>query len=101
MPIRGDLRATDARARIPGCSVAVELWTRLADWEAQSRSGLLKQRDLDADRLLIVLAETRANRHALRQAGPAALASFPISARAALRALADGRDPGGNAVVLL
>src|SRR5699024_10756205 len=101
VPIRGDLRAADARARIPDCSVAVELWTRLADWEAQSRGALLKQRDLEADRLLVVLRDTRTNREALRLAGSAALASFPVAPRAAQRALAEGRDPGGNAVIFL
>jgi len=101
VPIRGDLRAADARARIQGCSVAVELWTRLADWEAQSRAALLKQRDLEAHRLLVVLRDTRTNREALRIAGPAGLASFPVAPRAALRALAEGRDPGGNAVIFL
>jgi transcriptional regulator with XRE-family HTH domain len=101
MPIAGDLRAADALATRPGCRVLVELWTRLADWQAQSRSALLKQRDLGTDRLVIVLKATRANREAPRQAGPAALASFPIGPRALLRALAEGRDPGGNGVVLL
>ncbi len=51
MPIPGDLRAGDATATIPGCVVLCELWTRLADWQAQTRSALLKQRDLRADRL--------------------------------------------------
>ena len=101
MPIAGDLRAADARATIPGCSVVFELWTRLASWEAQSRGALLKQRDLGADRLVIVLLGSRANREALRQAGPAALASFPLATRSVLRALADGRDPGASGIVLL
>ena len=69
MPIPGDLRAGDATATIPGCVVLCELWTRLADWQAQSRSALLKQRDLRADRLIVVLKGTRANREALRLAG--------------------------------
>lgn len=101
MPIAGDLRAADARATLSGCSVAVELWTRLADWQLQSRSALLKQRDLGADRLVVVLRDTHANRDALRQAGPDALASFPGSPRTILRALAEGRDPGANAVLFL
>lgn len=101
MPIAGDLRAADARATLRGCTVMFELWTRLASWEAQSRAAQLKQRDLKSDRLVIVLLGSRANREALRQAGPAALASFPLATRGVLRALAEGRDPGANGIVLL
>ncbi len=101
MPQPGDLRAADARLSISGCVIACELWTRLADWQAQSRSALLKHRDLGSDRLLVVLRETRANRAAVRLADPASLATFPVPARAALRALAEGRDPGGNAILFL
>jgi transcriptional regulator with XRE-family HTH domain len=101
IPIAGDLRAADAVATIPGCSVLVELWTRLADWQAQSRAALLKQRDLGAQRLLIVLKATHANREAVRQAGSAARASLPLGSREILRALADGRDPGDNGILFL
>lgn len=101
MPIPGDLRAADARATVPGCTITFELWTRLADVQAQTRAALLKARDLHADRSVIVIAATRANRHALRAADPAGLASFPLGTRAVLRALAAGRDLGGNGIVLL
>ena len=97
MPIPGDLRAGDATATIRGCVVLCELWTRLADWQAQTRSALLKQRDLRADRLIVVLKGTRANREALRLAGSSARASFPLESRDLLRAFADGRDPGPTA----
>jgi transcriptional regulator with XRE-family HTH domain len=101
MPIAGDLRAGDAVSRIPGCSILWELWTRLADVQAQTRGALLTQRDLQADRLVLVLKATRANREALRQADPRSLASFSRGSRPVLRALRDGRDPGGNGIVLL
>ena len=101
MPIPGDLRAADCTATIPGCSVAFELWTRLADAQAQSRAAQLKGRDLNADRVILVLKATRANREALRQAGPDALASFPMRSRDVLRALATGSDPGGNGILFL
>lgn len=101
IPLPGDLRAGDARAAIPRCAILCELWTRLADWQAQSRSALLKQRDLGADRLIVVLKATRANRDALRHAGPQASASFPLESREVLRALAEGRDPGANGIVFL
>ena len=101
MPIAGDLRAADARASIRGCAVVFELWTRLADAQGQTRSAALKARDLGADRLIIVVKGTRANREALRQAGPTLQDSFPLGSREILRALADGRDPGANGILLL
>lgn len=101
MPIPGDLRAADVRASLPGCTIAIELWTRLADVQGQTRSALLKARDLGADRSVVVVAATRANRQALRTAGPEALASFPLGTRDVLRALAQARDPGTNGLVLL
>ncbi len=101
MPDARDLRAADCRITIPGCAVLVEAITRFVDAQAQTRSAQRKRRDLGADRLILLLADTGANRRALRDAGPAFLAAFVISPRVALRALADGRDPGGDAIILL
>jgi transcriptional regulator with XRE-family HTH domain len=101
MPDPRDLRAADCRITIPGCAIVVEAITRFADAQAQTRAAQRKRRDLGADRLILLLADTTANRRALREAGPAFLAAFPISARAALRALADGRDPGNDAIILI
>jgi transcriptional regulator with XRE-family HTH domain len=101
VPTEGDLRAGDCRITIPGCSILVEAITRLADAQAQVRAAQRKRRDLHCDRLIIALADTGANRRALRDAGPAFAAAFPISPRAALRALRDGRDPGADALILL
>jgi transcriptional regulator with XRE-family HTH domain len=101
IPIAGDYRAVDAQAARPGCTIACELWTRLADWQAQSRAALLKQRDLGADRLVIVLRASRANRAVLREAREEARQSFPLGTRPWLESLAAGRDPGGNGIVLL
>lgn len=101
VPIPGDLRAADARATLPGCSIVFELVTRLSDFQAQSRAALLKQRDFKADRLVLVLFGSTANRAALREAGDTARASFPLRTREVLRALAAGQDPGANGIVLL
>src|SRR5437762_5318688 len=101
MPITGDLRAVDARLTLDGCTIAVEAFTRLADFQAQSRASLLKKRDLSATRLVLLVAATHANRRALREAAGIVNASFPLGTRAILRALAAGRDPGADGVVLI
>jgi transcriptional regulator with XRE-family HTH domain len=101
MPIPGDLRAVDGLATIPGCRVAVEAWMRLSDLQAQARAAELKRRDLGADRLVILLADTPHNRRMLRASEVAIRHSFPLGTRAIMAALADGRDPGGDGVVLV
>jgi transcriptional regulator with XRE-family HTH domain len=101
VPIEGDLRAGDCRIRLQACCILVEAITRLVDVQAQVRAGQLKRRDLGCERLILLLSDTGANRRALREAGPAVAAAFPVAPRAALRALAEGRDPGGDAIILL
>lgn len=101
MPDARDLRAADCRITVSACAIVVEAITRFADAQAQTRAAQRKRRDLGADRLILLLADTTANRRALRDAGPAFQAAFPISPRAALRALGEARDPGSDAIVLL
>lgn len=101
VPIDGDHRAADQVSTIPGCRLMVEAYRRLHDYQAQTRSARAKQRDLGADRLLLLLEDTHANRRALRAAGGEPARSFPVSQRACLAALAAGRDPGGDSIVVL
>ena len=101
MPRDGDLRAADQLSTIPGCRLLVEAYRRFADNQAQTRSARAKQRDLGADRLLIVVEATRTNRRAVAALGPELRRSFPIGPRAMLAALAAGLDPGGDGVLLL
>lgn len=101
IPIEGDLRAADARITAGGCVIVIEAITRLADVQAQTRAAHLKRRDLGAQRLILLLAATAANRRATREAGPALADAFPITTRAALEALAAGCDPGGDALLFL
>ena len=101
VPLPGDLRAGDCRTAIPGRSVLVEAITRFADAQAQTRSAQRKRRDLRCDRLILLIADTSANRRALAEAGPAFQAAFPVTPRAALRALTAGVDLGGDAIVML
>lgn len=101
MPIAGDLRAADALISRPGCRCVVELITRLADLQTQTRAGRLKVRDLGADRLIVVVASTTTNRRTAAQAEPFIREAFPIRTRAALRTLLAGEDPGGDCLIFL
>lgn len=94
-------RAADVVLRNGSCSVQVELITRLADFQAHSRAALLKKRDLRADRLILVIAGSRANRRALLEASDATRASFSLGTRELARDLRAGRDPGGDGIMLL
>lgn len=100
IPLPGDLRAIDVLLSNAGCRIAVEVITRLRDLQAQIRAAQLKQRDIGADRLILVIAATHANRSALAEARGALLATFETETRLVLRALARGEDPGRDAVIL-
>ena len=103
MPIVGDMRAADCRISVPNCAIVVEAYTRFADYQAQSRSALLKLRDLGADRLILLVEGTRANRRAVADASVRMNGTdvFPLGTRETLAALAEGRDPGANGIVFL
>ena len=101
IPLPGDLRAIDVLLTGGGVRVALEVITRLRDLQAQIRAAQLKQRDIGADRLIIVVAGNHANRLALSAARPTLLATFDTDTRRVLAALAAGADPGRDAVVVL
>jgi hypothetical protein len=101
IPIPGDLRSGDCRLTLPGCTILVEAHTRLSDWQAQSASAARKKRDLEANRLILLIAATHANRRAVAEAAPVAAGSFPLTTKATMAALADGRDPGGDGIVFV
>jgi transcriptional regulator with XRE-family HTH domain len=102
VPLRvpGDRRAWDAVIDGPGWRVAVEAETRLRDVQALSRRIALKQRDDRTDVVILLVADTRNNRHVLRLATPDLAATFPTSGRASVHALSEGRQPAGSAIVL-
>lgn len=109
VPIPGDLRSADAVIdrflAAPGSlddarTVMVEAETRVDDVQALVRRIRIKQRDLGADRVILLLSDTRHHRMLVRD-HPDLLKEFPVAARACLRALGAGRDPGGDAILLL
>jgi transcriptional regulator with XRE-family HTH domain len=101
VPVAGDLRAADVLLTNEVARVVVEVITRLADLQAVVRLAQAKARDLGATRLVIVIAATHANRAALAATRRALVDSFDLDSRAVLAALAAGRDPGRDAIVLL
>ena len=101
VPRPGDLRAVDEVITNGECMCAVEAVTRLADVQAQLRSAHAKQRDIGADRLILLIAATHANRRLLRECWPLIGAALPVDTRHAMVALARGLDPGGDCLVLL
>jgi transcriptional regulator with XRE-family HTH domain len=107
LPISGDRRAWDAmigRLASPSGglkSSGVEAETHPRDVQALDRKLALKERDGGVDRVLLVIADTRHNREFVRAHAATLRVRFPVDQRVALRAIADGRDPGGNALILL
>ena len=101
LPIPGDLRAWDATIAGVGWVIGVEAETRIRNAQAVARRTNLKQRDGELDHVILLVAGTRANRRALAVSGGEFASAFPISQRDCLRALREGRDPGGSSIIVL
>lgn len=99
--LAGDLRAVDVLLVRGEVRIAVEVITRLADLQAQLRAAQLKARDIDATRLILVVAATHANRRVLAAARATLVAGFDLDSRRLLADLARGRDPGRDGILLL
>jgi transcriptional regulator with XRE-family HTH domain len=100
LPMAGDQRAVDAVLVNPPLRIGFELESRLLDAQALVRRAALKQRDARLTRMILVIADTEANRASLR-AGEATLrAAFPLGARAVLADLRAGRVPADNGVLV-
>ena len=100
MPIPGDLRAWDELLSGP-VSIGVEAETKPSDLQGTDRAMAAKQRDSGADRMILLVADTNANRTLVRSHIAALRQTFPLDTRATLAALAAGRDPGANGLVIL
>jgi transcriptional regulator with XRE-family HTH domain len=101
VPIPRDQRAADAVIRRNLTVIMIEAFTRLSDAQSQLRAVLLKARDMGIGRVIVVVAATPTNRQALAAAAQLVAAEFPLGTRASLNALAQGRDPGANGIVLI
>lgn len=100
IPLPGDLRAIDI-VLTGVCVIAVEVVTRLRDIQSTIREAQLKQRDLGAARLVIVVAATHANRRAISEARAVLGPAFDLDSQRVFRALALGEDPGRDALIVL
>lgn len=96
-----DRRAFDLLLRRPGRRVAVEAIGRLADHQGQLRPIRLKQQAAGDARLVVLLADSRHNRHAVRAAADMLATSFPCSPRAALASLRAGEEPRADTLLLV
>ena len=99
-PADGDRRAVDLVLSGLPRSVGVEAETVLEDLQALEREVNLKQRDAGLAVMLLLVRGSPRNRSILRQAD-ALRRAFPMETRRVLAALAAGRDPGGNGIVIL
>lgn len=97
----GDLRAWDGVLVRGGEVIAIEAETRLHDVQALLRRIAAKRRDGAAGRLVLVVADTRTNRQAVRAARPEFVATFPADARSTWPALVAGLPPPDDALVLV
>ena len=99
LPIPGDRRAWDRLVRGAGVVIGIEAETRPTDMQALQRRLALKKRDGQVDRLILVLPNSDWCRRLIRLNDIESM--FPVPGKVALRALVEGRDPGGDAIVLV
>jgi hypothetical protein len=100
-PAPGDRRAWDAVIRGASWRAGVEAETRPNDLQALDRKLALKERDGEADWLILLMLASRHNRALLTEHGSVLRARFPLDARRALERLGTGVPLGGNALILL
>ena len=81
--------------------IPVDAETRLHDVQALSRRVALKRRDAGVDALILLVADTRHNRSALRLARADLAADFPLSGAAILEALGAGQRPAASGILVL
>ena len=101
LPRTSDLRAWDEVAFGSGWSIPVDAESRLRDVQALERREALKLRDSGFDRMILLIADTRHNRHVLRLAGESLASAFPVSGREALSDLERGRCPRGSPIIVI
>jgi hypothetical protein len=97
----GDLRAWDGELRSSHWSCKLEAETVLADVQALERRIALKMADDDVSVVILLVADTRRNREALRDAGAVLTSRFPLDTRAIMAALGAGRCPAASGICII
>ncbi len=100
LPNSGDRRAFDAVITGVGDPIVVEAETRIRDLQALHRRIGLKCRDGGMNRVILLVKRSATNREILGAADASFWSAYPIPAVRALRALREGRDPRGSAVIV-
>jgi len=100
LPGAGDRRAFDAVITGIGDPIVVEAETRIRDLQALHRRIGLKCRDGGMTRVILLVKRSATNREILGTADASFWSAYPIPAVRALRALREGRDPRGSAVIV-
>lgn len=100
MPIPGDLRSADATLDGDQLDAMIEAETRFSDVQGMERRVASKARDLGVRRVILLVLDSSHNREVVRST-PWLAERFPVGTRAALAALGNGRDPGGDCLIFL
>jgi transcriptional regulator with XRE-family HTH domain len=101
LPGQGDPRAWDAVIHGYGDQTAVEAETRLTDLQSLLRRLQLKLRDGGMARLILLAADTHANRTAVRAGESSMTTVLPLAGRPVLEPVAAGRHPPASGYVFL
>lgn len=101
LPNPGDRRAWDLLVRLPGQLIGVEAETRIRDVQRLVRHIRARERDGGVDEIIVLLADTRANRRLVDELREALGPRYTTSPRAILGALSAGWPVPGSGVVLL
>jgi transcriptional regulator with XRE-family HTH domain len=81
--------------------VAVEAENRVHDMQDLERRIALKKRDSGAERVILLLRDSRWNRGVVAANRERLTALLPVPQSEALAAIEAGRDPGGDALIML
>lgn len=100
IPIAGDTRSGDGLIEGGFGSVLVEAETHLGDIQAIERKAAAKARDLGAERLILLVSDTRHNREVIKLHAELR-ERFPVDTRTCLGTLGQGSDTGGDCLVIL
>jgi hypothetical protein len=99
---QADLRSWDAQIWFESGRDAVEAETRIRDAQAMWRRTAMKLRDdPTVDHIILLVADTPANRRAMALVRELLRSEVPLDTRSVLKALGAGRSPGANGVAFL